>query len=570
MKRIKYITLSLLLAFAFSCNEDEFLKETPLDFYSADESYRTADQFEKSVVDLYGRVRTILFGTGTGSFAFFIGTDIAFAARKDGTRFGNYDVELDPTNATVAFHWNNWYKVIANANTIISRLPGSELSDEARLLVEAEAKFFRGLSYHYLVHLYGGVPLVLEEVASPKNDFVRATKAQTLEQVRSDLDFAFKNLKPINEVVDGRISNIVAGHYLGETYIAMGMYDEAISVLTTVIDDPNVKLMDGRFGVKANEDPQDRFLTLGPGDVYWDLFRPGNQNRGSGNKEALWVAQMETDVIGGLLTSTARSYNPLEFWAGHAGWEQAIDPDGKQGMIGKNLSTYNEGGGRGVGFMENTEYYLQDVWQSDWDNDIRNAPHNIVRDIYYNNPASAYYGKSAAKGEFRSSTYDAVNWRYYDWPSKISTPGEHPDDLFTNKAALELSNSAAGTTYRDMYYLRLAETYLLRAEAYYHDNDLTNAANDINAVRERSHANPITEADVNIDYILDERARELVYEEARRIVLHRLGVFVERVRKYNELNSDEIKDHHGLWPIPYSAIEANVGAVLEQNPGYGG
>src|SRR5690606_15395472 len=154
------------------------------------------------------------------------------------------------------------------------------------------------------------------------------------------------------------------------------------------------------------------------------------------------------------------------FWAGHAGWEQAIDPDGMQGMLGKNMSTYNEGGGRGVGFMENTTYYLQDVWQSDWDNDIRNAPHNIVRDIYYNNPNSAYYGKSAAKGEFRSSTYDQVNWRYYDWPSKISTPGKHPDELFTNKAEMELSNSVAGTTYRDMYILRLAETYLLRAEAY--------------------------------------------------------------------------------------------------------
>lgn len=569
MKRVIYISLGLILSFGTSCDENEFLKETPLDFYSANESYKTADQFDRSIVDLYGRVRTILYGTTTGSFAFFVGTDIAFNARKDASRFGNYDVELNPTSATVAFHWNNWYKVIANANAIISRLPdATELSEEERLGIEAEAKFFRGLSYHYLVHLYGGVPIVVDEIASPKNDFVRATKSETLMQIRDDLEFAFTNMDPINQVVDGRVSNLVAGHYLGETYIALGLYDEAISVLTSVINDPNVRLMTERFGVKANQDPQDRFLTLGPGDVYWDLFRPGNQNRAGGNMEALWVAQMEADQIGGGVVTTVRRYNPLEFWAGHAGWEQAIDPDGKQGMLGKNMSTYNEGGGRGVGFMENTPYYLQDVWQSDWDNDIRNAPHNIVRDIYYNNPNSAYYGKSAAKGEFRSITYDQVNWRYYDWPSKISTPGEHPDELFINKAEMELSNSVAGTTYRDMYILRLAETYLLRAEAYFHNNDLTNAANDINAVRERSKANPITGAEVDIDYILDERARELVYEEARRITLHRLGVFVDRVRKYNALNSDDIKDHHGLWPIPYSAIEANIGAEIEQNTGY--
>src|SRR5690606_61199 len=152
-------SLSLILSFGTSCDENEFLIETPLDFYSANESYKTASQFDRSIVDLYGRVRTILYGTTTGSFAFFVGTDIAFNARKDASRFGNYDVELNPTSATVAFHWNNWYKVIANANTIISRLPGAaELSDEERTGIEAEARFFRGLSYHYLVHLYGGVP----------------------------------------------------------------------------------------------------------------------------------------------------------------------------------------------------------------------------------------------------------------------------------------------------------------------------------------------------------------------------------------------------------------------------
>jgi hypothetical protein len=116
--------------------------------------------------------------------------------------------------------------------------------------------------------------------------------------------------------------------------------------------------------------------------------------------------------------------------------------------------------------------------------------------------------------------------------------------------------------------LRLSETYLLRAEAYLGNGDLVNAAKDINAVRERAKATPVSSDDVTIDYILDERARELVYEEPRRITLHRTGKLVERVRKYNALNKDEIQDFHGLWPIPYSFIEANTDVVIEQNPGY--
>ena len=119
-----------------------------------------------------------------------------------------------------------------------------------------------------------------------------------------------------------------------------------------------------------------------------------------------------------------------------------------------------------------------------------------------------------------------------------------------------------------MYNLRLAETYLLRAEAYLGAGNAQKAAEDINAVRERAKAKPISASDVTLDYILDERARELVYEEPRRITLHRTGKLVERVRKYNELNSSEIQDIHGLWPIPNSFIEANVSAKIEQNPGY--
>lgn len=115
---------------------------------------------------------------------------------------------------------------------------------------------------------------------------------------------------------------------------------------------------------------------------------------------------------------------------------------------------------------------------------------------------------------------------------------------------------------------RLAETYLLRAEAYIRKGDLANAAADINTIRARANANPIQPSDVDIDFLLDERMRELYGEELRMLTLCRMGKLAERNRKYNPKTGLTIEDYHNLWPIPYSEIERNVYATLEQNPGY--
>jgi len=563
---VKYSLLSLLFLINFSCDEQKFLEEIPLDFFSPENSFQNLSDFERSITGLYAKVREIHYGVyDQNRFAHFYGTDVAVNGRGDNRWFADYNIQLQTTNSWVSFHWDSWYKVISDANAIISRADDSKLSDKQKSVVVAEAKFFRAFAYRYLVYLYGGVPLIIEEVTSPKNDFTRASKEDILNQIVQDATEAATNLPSINEVADGKVSNIVAKHLLAETYISLKKYDEAITAASSVIDDPNTSLMTSRFGKKANQNPFDKFLKFTkPGDVYWDLFQQGNQNRSSGNKEALWVAQMEVNTIGGLLTTTSYT-NSLERHAVPAANGLLLDPDRKQGMLGFGCSDYNTGG-RGISILKNTDYYLYTLWESDWDNDIRNAPHNIVRDIKYNNPASAWYDSSAVK--YLSPTIQSQNWRWYPYPSKITTPGDHPDELFESKENNTLK-AIAGSTYRDMYYLRLAETYLLRAEAYLGKNDIINAAKDINAVRERSNAKPVNPSDVTLDYILDERARELIYEEQRRITLQRTGKLVERVRKYNDLSRNyDIKDYHGLWPIPFAEIEANKNAVIEQNPGY--
>jgi hypothetical protein len=120
--------------------------------------------------------------------------------------------------------------------------------------------------------------------------------------------------------------------------------------------------------------------------------------------------------------------------------------------------------------------------------------------------------------------------------------------------------------------MRLGETYLLLAEAQFKQGKLEEAAATLNILRRRANASPIAASDVTLDFILDERVRELVGEENRRMTLMRTGKLVERALRYNAaspLNQmSGISEKNLLLPIPLSEINLNKDAPLEQNPGY--
>jgi hypothetical protein len=120
--------------------------------------------------------------------------------------------------------------------------------------------------------------------------------------------------------------------------------------------------------------------------------------------------------------------------------------------------------------------------------------------------------------------------------------------------------------------MREAETYLLRAEANMLKGDLAAAAADINVVRARANATPVVAGDVNMDLILDERARELYMEEFRLSTLMRTGKLIEYILKYNGWakanNITSLDPKLKFMPIPRAVIESNTGAVMTQNPGY--
>jgi hypothetical protein len=223
-------------------------------------------------------------------------------------------------------------------------------------------------------------------------------------------------------------------------------------------------------------------------------------------------------------------------------------------------------GGRGIGWAISTKHFSNTIWASDFTNDMRNANHNFVREFKGNNPkVPLYYGKIIST-ENPPAGITVPSRAFYAYQTKGTTPGEHPANLYIDAAA-GLLNANAGATYADQYMFRLAETYLLRAEAYMNDGQLDLAAADINVVRKRANASPVLAANVNIDYILDERMRELGVEEKRRLTLMRLGLLYNRVTRFNPYYK-EIQEFHNLWPIPFNEIERNTGAVIEQNTGY--
>jgi hypothetical protein len=217
--------------------------------------------------------------------------------------------------------------------------------------------------------------------------------------------------------------------------------------------------------------------------------------------------------------------------------------------------------------------------------------------LVYNNPAvksSPYYGKRlqiySNTGALTVSTGDTIR-TWYPWPHyKLYIP-----DLIRSPAQ-------GGNT--DWYVFRLAETYLLRAEAYWWKGDAAKAADDVNAVRTRAKCAPYLPAQVDMGTILDERARELYYEEPRKTELTRIAYifaktgksfngktysaatfstanfWYDRLMDKNEFYKKNIKNvrgdaytispYHVLWPIPRSAIQANSNGQINQNLGYSG
>jgi len=533
MKRFLIIIMTGIVL--WGCQDD--LKEVPLSNLSADQILVSPNGFRMYLIGLYAASREEMsMGDNTYFALNFASTDIGADAGIEYIGLRNYLTTYTPTNNNLNTLWNWAYTaMIVRANTIIhyGALRGDVWATEKeRNQVLAEARFFRAYTYNLLVNSFGGVPLVDQINTTPKNDYAKSSKEEVLNFVKSDLEFAVQWLPAVSEGnLDGKLTRGAAQHLLTEVYLSLGDAQNAVRISSELISSGDYKIMTSRFGSKATQ----------AGDVFADLFLDGNQNRASGNNESILVWQFENNVQGG--GSSLNGNVQIRNWAPFL--SKIIDPDGVAMLVVDTL-------GRGVGRVRGTNYFLYDIWKEN-PNDMRNSSYNMRRKFYYNNPRSKYFKQQVE----RKVVYDDTMRNIYPYSRKI-------------EGLPWANNPTSGRTAKDVMVFRLAETYLLRAEAYFKLGRTDLAAADINIIRTRANAPAISAGKVSIDFILEERARELTVEEPRRRVLVRLGKLVERVKKYNLLEEtrNSIRDYHQYFPIPQSVIDANYGRVIEQNPGY--
>lgn len=594
-RRISALVFTLgLVAAGTGCSED-WLETKELSFFIPENTFNTPEGLMATLVACERNMRYEWYGDGSPIITENIFSEIAVEGTTDKSGPAqDMNLQITPDadlnsvdHNRIGWYWYEGFKGIKYSNTTISNIDLPEWeSEEQKNAVLGAAYFHRAYRYYRLTQQFGDVPLILEEITSAKLDFYSTKREVILQKMKEDLEFAEEWVPAI--VDKGAVSKGAVSHLLTKVNLALGLFDDAIASASRVIDGGTHALMTDRFGADAGDPSK---------NVIWDLHRPENKSLAI-NKEGLMLVIDRLDLEGNMDGGVQIMRQAVPFWGSGIN-----TPTGNKGTSDKaelaipQVEQY----GRGIGRSRGTWYATHMLW--DDPNDLRHAPGNWMdmEDLVYNNPDIApgttisdpYYGKNL---QFRNDagavlTIDSIR-TWYSWPHyKVYIPDP------------ERAQPAGG--HSDWYVFRLAETYLLRAEAYYWKDQLAQAAVDINAIRTRAGAAPITAADVNIGTILDERARELYWEEPRKTEMTRMAYlfamtgktayngksynmesfsennfWYDRLMEKTEFYNQGVRTRHGdeytmsayhvLWPIPADAINTNTQGQINQNKGYAG
>ncbi len=573
MKRNIQILFALfaLLLTQSSC-DNEWLKPKPLSFFSPENVYVDKAGFESLLITMRKDLKNENTGTMPNLTMEFASSDLA-------SPWSQLDFNNLTPNTDQYYRFLNMFTVIytsiKNCNVLISRIDDIKwASEQDRNAILSEGLWHRAYWYYRLVNLYGDVPFINEEIQGAKLDFQTHSRWTILSKIQTDMEYAVQWLPAT--ATSGVITKGAGNHLLAKIYLANLEFDKAIEAATKVITGPYA-LMTQRFGIDAAKANR---------NLIWDLHRSKNFSSAQ-NTETILASIDRFEAPPGARSVglyTMRMYNAQWFQP------QVLDSQGKPGMVASG--PMYDSLGRGNANIRLTGFYQYDIWSHKGDTwrttpDLRRSDINWVdiHELKYNNPASVDFGKPL-KISYLAAQVDTFK-HVYAMPHYIMyNPMDDP------KAQPMGGNG-------DWYIFRLAETYLLRAEAYYWKNQLALAADDLNKVRNRAKAIPVTASEVTIDFIMNERARELFAEEPRHAELVRVSYimakggiggyslagfsqknfFYDRVMKHNNTyekkiqllgNTASMSPFHVLWPIPSVVITANTKGVINQNIGYDG
>lgn len=616
--RITAFAIALTGVVASGC-KDDFLVEKPVTTLTTDVYYATEAGFEDLVRSCYPLLRNIHQARGlvlTGTDIFFGGGygDPKFATNV-GSPLDQYDVRLNGSISEVQTLWTLLYAEVARTNTAIDR--AAKITTMAAALKDArvsEAKFLRALAYFYLVQQWGDVPMPLTETLSPSKDGTRVPSADIYKQIIADLTDAETKL-PVTASNYGRITKGAAQFLLARVYLTRGWnfnnslggsaadFDLALQYADKIIDTYPLAANYNALFPTRNENPLKQYT--------------GAQN--DKNPEIIFSVQYNADV---LTNKTDAAFLPVDP-AGGNNLHSVFNGSGESFPGSKGRTTdYNRA--LGVYSLGSTIYRMYDP-----DNDSR-YDHNFLEVGYALLPVAGFRPLPVANPTLRVDIKSGDTVVYYrPWNKPATTLADRGVDV-SGKRNYSVINSdewggnynlvngiavsgfpsgephmwkfwQPGIPYGDAFgtfnegVFRAAEAYLIAAEAivkgakgaklggaevYYNrvlDRALgTKKAADPKAAKfpeDRKSLEAVsyraTAANISIDLILDERARELLGEYDRWFDLKRTGKLIERVKKYNPwaAKSNTIKDIHYLRPIPQAEIDLSF-PKMTQNPGY--
>ena len=596
----KYISLVLLSLAAFlvvGCDESSFLEEKPKADLYPENLLVNYDGFKSMNISLYGIARTEYRRADAlgGSIPLVLhsawdgGTDVAWANNSTSALQFMYNPKLiDRTDLAIFSNIFQWcYRIINTANMVITRAENggrdwqggtAEGNASHKNEVLAEARLFRAWAYRHLTLTYGAVPLSTEEITGMnyRNDWERNSVESIREVMEQDLKFAVDNL-PMRAGNNSKVSQAMARHYLGELYLAEDKPAEAAEVLQPLCEGTDYSLITQRFGSNASN----------PGCPFIDVFR--TPMYADGNTEVIFAfvnTEPENSSYGTAEVYMKSTYKGYYSNDGVIKKSNLQNPDYTNKECTWPQAFWLANGGKGASRLAISRgvlrlYNYKDMGKTD----DRIGKYSMVWNIYQINAQGQQEeflnnGKAVIDTTVTNAMLDdnKTTIKKWNWPSVRKW-----DYVAPVKA-----NGDKDGCYQDISYLRLADSYLLYAEALYKLQKYDKAIIYINKIRNRSNAVSITEADLQqggLDLILDERARELFSEEERRETLIRVSqeggkderdvnnYFKRRTRALNEIAGRDARGMNDyetpvLFPIPHKFIESNTGRPLENNPGY--
>jgi len=609
MKKLIY-TLIVLLSTTISCKK-AYLDAEYLSKFEPENALNNVAGFNAALAGLGANTRREFFDDMAPIVTEAIFSDVAVDGTTDkSTQAQDMNTRVTPDanlNSPdfnrIGFYWTEGFKGVRYANTIISSINNITFKNDAeKNNILGSAYFYRAYYYYRLVHQFGDVPLILSDLKEPKLDYYSTKREVILKKMRDDLLFAEQWC--LDGGNKGDVTKGAASHLLTKVNLALGDFEAALLSANNVINGGKYALMRARFGSTAADATK---------NVVWDLHRMDNKAIAA-NREALFLV-IDRETLAGFTpngSQVMRNCVPAWHFANlrtPSGLNPAI-VDGVTVEIPLTLMY-----GRGIGRYRGTPYSTQYIWTDNTDYRHASGMWMNMTDLVYNNPAlknstnageKALYGKPLVNIDatninnmFLNKGLDTIR-HFFGWPHYKTFINS------TNALAVDKYWSPPRGTNTDWYVFRLAETYLLRAEVYYWQGNLAAAMADINQVRSRANATLLTDVSkINIGTILDERARELYYEEPRKTELTRMAYifaqtgkpayngksytlasfsennfFYDRIMEKNDFYKNNvptvsgvnfrISPYHVLWPVPATAQRFNTEGRINQNKGYTG